>query len=589
MKIIYIPSFHTDEEELIYDADENYIILKKDNWNDFGYYTFFHFSIRFENKIYQLGGVRILFEDETNSHLEFSNLNYEERTNYRILESISSNKKFISLLSSNKSYKLLKEIFTIPETLYDVLNSLHELSYLEKYNPTSPDINLKESEGFNDSLTRDSDSQKSIQEASHILFGDELDPDRFNFRFNFKLDNFDDVHSIHFNFYDEFFPSNIITLIGKNGTGKTQTLKHLSECLQSVGLASKENREKEAYNTKEAFSKDYPYDRNQVDDSFFTKPPFSKVVLISYSPFENFYNGGKAKSFSYSGLREKNSTNISKDVVFNDMKSSLNQMIKDDLDSSDYESTILKVNKLYEVLKIAIPEFENIGLTLEQEIFEKQKVYALESQNSMQVHDNFLLIKNYSKEELREYTYKDSVHLKISPKVIQEICFLDENNKKLELSSGQEIFTYMIFAILGKIEEESLLIFDEPESYLHPNLEITFMRLLKEILKMFKSYCIMATHSLIMTRETPSDFVRIFDVVEKKPIIIKPSGIETFGASLNSICNYTFENALEDKPFENWLKGHISSSNTIDEILVNYQDKLNPETLMFIRNEILDD
>ncbi len=434
-----------------------------------------------------------------------------------------------------------------------------------------PDIELKSTEGFNDSLTRDTDSKKSIQEASHILFGDMLDEGRFNFRFDFQLKNFSKEHSISFNFNDDFFPSNIITLIGKNGSGKSQTLKHLSECLQEVGIASKEQRNNLLYSVEDAFSQ---------------TPSFSKVVIISYSPFENFYNKDESKSFSYSGLRDKNN-NISKNVVFEDMKKSLSKMIKDDTESYEFESTILKIEKLYEILKIAIPSLRKIGLGISTQCIQNLSNYN--SNNKIEIYENILIQTNYTKEELRNYSPQEISNLKIPYESIEDIHFLDENYEKIDLSSGQEIFTYMIFAILGKIEKESLLLFDEPESYLHPNIEVVFMRLLKEILKIFNSYAIIATHSLIITRETPSKFVRVFDINNREPLIFTPSKMETFGGNLNTICNYTFNNILEDKPFEDWLKSKFSTTSNIEEILSNYKDKLNSETLMYIRNEILND
>lgn len=569
MRIIFVESFHVNEENINYNENENFIILKYDNWNDYGYYTYFHFSIWFEGKFYPISGLRILFEEETDSSKVIRGLKHEKKDNYRIIDFSLINIKFISLGASNKFYTLLKELLPI-DILYDVLNSLHELSYLEKMS-VIPDIELKSTEGFNDSLTRDTDSKKSIQEASHILFGDMLDEGRFNFRFDFQLKNFSKEHSISFNFNDDFFPSNIITLIGKNGSGKSQTLKHLSECLQEVGIASKEQRNNLLYSVEDAFSQ---------------TPSFSKVVIISYSPFENFYNKDESKSFSYSGLRDKNN-NISKNVVFEDMKKSLSKMIKDDTESYEFKSTILKIEKLYEILKIAIPSLRKIGLGISTQCIQNLSNYN--SNNKIEIYENILIQTNYTKEELRNYSPQEISNLKIPYESIEDIHFLDENYEKVDLSSGQEIFTYMIFAILGKIEKESLLLFDEPESYLHPNIEVVFMRLLKEILKIFNSYAIIATHSLIITRETPSKFVRVFDINNREPLIFTPSKMETFGGNLNTICNYTFNNILEDKPFEDWLKSKFSTTSNIEEILSNYKDKLNSETLMYIRNEILND
>lgn len=572
MKIIYIKSFSTDETKLKLNENKNYIVLKEDNWNDYGHYTYFHLSLWYEGKMYTIGGLRLLIEDEKNSHEVFLKIDGSDKDKYIKIDTINIDKKYISVGGSSKYYTRLKELLPEQE-LYEVLDILHDIPYLEKEKPQSEDLTLKKTDiGFENSLTRDTDSKKAIKEASYFLFGEDLEDDRFDFNFTFQLDNVANEHNINFTFHDDFFPSNIMTLIGQNGSGKSQTLKHLSECLQGVGLADIFSDEQLKYKPEEAFSK---------------IPQFSKVVVISYSPFENFYNQGGSKSFSYSGLRNKDNE-ITKNVVYQDMKKSFSKMIKDDVNGFNFESSIIKINKLFEVLKIAIPSIKNIGIETDTKII--NDLQQLDYNDKLTIHDNIIVQTIYSKEILKDYTEQEITNLQIPAKFIEKIHFLDNDNNPLILSSGQEIFTYMIFAILGKIEKESLLIFDEPESYLHPNLEIVFMRLLKEILEIFNSYSIIATHSLIITRETPSKFVRVFDIQEdNKSFIYTPKVIETFGGNLNSICNYTFNNVLEDKPFESWLSKIIDKDEDINEVLEKYKDKLNSETLMYIRNEILND
>jgi len=572
VKIIYIKSFSTDETKLKLNENKNYIVLKEDNWNDYGHYTYFHLSLWYEGKMYTIGGLRLLIEDEKNSHEVFLKIDGSDKDKYIKIDTINIDKKYISVGGSSKYYTRLKELLPEQE-LYEVLDILHDIPYLEKEKPQSEDLTLKKTDiGFENSLTRDTDSKKAIKEASYFLFGEDLEDDRFDFNFTFQLDNVANEHNINFTFHDDFFPSNIMTLIGQNGSGKSQTLKHLSECLQGVGLADIFSDEQLKYKPEEAFSK---------------IPQFSKVVVISYSPFENFYNQGGSKSFSYSGLRNKDNE-ITKNVVYQDMKKSFSKMIKDDVNGFNFESSIIKINKLFEVLKIAIPSIKNIGIETDTKII--NDLQQLDYNDKLTIHDNIIVQTIYSKEILKDYTEQEITNLQIPAKFIEKIHFLDNDNNPLILSSGQEIFTYMIFAILGKIEKESLLIFDEPESYLHPNLEIVFMRLLKEILEIFNSYSIIATHSLIITRETPSKFVRVFDIQEdNKSFIYTPKVIETFGGNLNSICNYTFNNVLEDKPFESWLSKIIDKDEDINEVLEKYKDKLNSETLMYIRNEILND
>ena len=145
----------------------------------------------------------------------------------------------------------------------------------------------------------------------------------------------------------------------------------------------------------------------------------------------------------------------------------------------------------------------------------------------------------------------------------------------------------LIFSVLAYIEKESILLFDEPEAYLHPNAEVMFIRFLKKILKDFSSYSIIGTHSTIITREVPSICVKIFHVDEEgTPSVFEPK-IQTLGANIEMITNIIFENLLEEKPYESWLKEKFSAETELDDVLTNYSDKLNPEMLMYIRNKII--
>ena len=72
------------------------------------------------------------------------------------------------------------------------------------------------------------------------------------------------------------------------------------------------------------------------------------------------------------------------------------------------------------------------------------------------------------------------------------------DGKAIGLSSGQLIYSYMIPAIVSGMKDESLLILDEPELYLHPTLEMGLIKMLKSLLKDSSSYAIIATHSAVM-------------------------------------------------------------------------------------------
>ena len=58
-----------------------------------------------------------------------------------------------------------------------------------------------------------------------------------------------------------------------------------------------------------------------------------------------------------------------------------------------------------------------------------------------------------------------------------------KDNEVVKLSSGQRLFFYIVINLVGEIKKDSLIVIDEPELFLHPNLEIVFISLLKKVLE----------------------------------------------------------------------------------------------------------
>ncbi|WP_164584517.1 AAA family ATPase, partial [Pseudomonas viridiflava] len=77
--------------------------------------------------------------------------------------------------------------------------------------------------------------------------------------------------------------------------------------------------------------------------------------------------------------------------------------------------------------------------------------------------------------------------------------FIDEpeNNESMyeRLSAGQRLALNCVFHILSKIDRRTLILFDEPELHLHPQLLTGLLNTLSEILESQDSFAIIATHS----------------------------------------------------------------------------------------------
>lgn len=132
-------------------------------------------------------------------------------------------------------------------------------------------------------------------------------------------------------------------------------------------------------------------------------------------------------------------------------------------------------------------------------------------------------------------------------------------------SSGQNIVFQFITRFIECIEENSILIFDEPETHLHPNITGRLIRTIDFILKQYKSYCIIATHSPIVVQEIQSKYIRIFDRIENSPVIYAPV-IECFGENLSEISNTIFKVDEEKELYKTQLDELIKQNKSFSEI-----------------------
>lgn len=75
----------------------------------------------------------------------------------------------------------------------------------------------------------------------------------------------------------------------------------------------------------------------------------------------------------------------------------------------------------------------------------------------------------------------------------------DESFNFEHTSSGEKHFIFTMINLIANIEDNSLVLIDEPELSLHPRWQMQYIRLLKDILKKYSgSHCILASHSHFM-------------------------------------------------------------------------------------------
>ncbi|HDS5355516.1 AAA family ATPase [Enterobacter kobei] len=161
------------------------------------------------------------------------------------------------------------------------------------------------------------------------------------------------------------------------------------------------------------------------------------------------------------------------------------------------------------------------------------------------------------------------------------------NGKEIKLSSGQQIYSFMIPSIVSEIQDETLVIIDEPELYLHPALEIGLIEMLKNILKQRKSYAIIATHSSLIAREVQSNCVHVLKEATFGTMIDRPN-IETYGESLEEIIGEVFDDYSIKKPYQHEIDVIIDEKLSLNENLDKLSHKIGDEGLVYLASKIND-
>lgn len=158
----------------------------------------------------------------------------------------------------------------------------------------------------------------------------------------------------------------------------------------------------------------------------------------------------------------------------------------------------------------------------------------------------------------------------------------NERFEDVSLSSGQQILICTITELIANIENESIILFDEPEIHLHPNAISNVLRMFYKLLEEFNSYAIFSTHSPLVVQEVPSRYIQILDRIEDVLIVRKPD-IECFGNSINNIIYDVFDVTNQESNFKSTLSS-LSKKKSYQEIMDIFSDKLGLNAMIYLKN-----
>ena len=144
---------------------------------------------------------------------------------------------------------------------------------------------------------------------------------------------------------------------------------------------------------------------------------------------------------------------------------------------------------------------------------------------------------------------------------------LSKNNIPIisRMSSGQKSLFYIITEIVANIRYSSFILFDEPETHLHPNAITEFMNAIMGLLEKFNSFGLVATHSPLIVREIFSENIFVLDK-EETTLSVRKLEFETFGENLTTITNEIFGNRDVPKYYKTKIEELVGSGKTYKEI-----------------------
>lgn len=470
-----------------------YLVLTRDNWNDYSYYTFFtatlHRSSGHEGQV-DLGPVRIMRKGQAKGEPTFP------ESEAGLIESAELEGSHCSLSAHEEYYDNLKALDDL-ELAQQVLIALQDAAFLP-----SVRMAFQDDDCFKVALLRDSSARRLLDEAGR-LFG--VAPNVvIRFRANILLDGASAHHEFDFDFGDDDAPlsKRIHALVGMNGVGKTQVLARLAMLLSRFSkVAIREKR-----STLEA------------EDVLDPVPSIYNVVALSFSAFDEFdrptEHQGEEFSYSYCGLRTQRGRLRSEDELLADIKNLIGNQMDDD-----------RRNLLVEALA-----------------------------NLVRVED------------LHSFVFDVEGHENIYGR----------------LSAGQRIVLNSLCHLLSKISPRTLVLFDEPELHLHPQLLTGMMAALRGILSSYKSYAIVATHSPIVLQELPRLCVHVVRRERMRPFVYHPS-FETFGENLSEITRNIFVSTDSDRDYRTVLEELFArSNNSVEDVLELFDGRLGLNARIFL-------
>lgn len=488
--------------------NSNMVILRISTWNDYSFETLFTMDYKDTNgKTHKIGDVRIGFTGQETSIASYKKIGLKE---FNKLDGA-----FFSLGAGPEYYNA---IMKLPQEVREgILNNLNDVVLNKKLLKTA----LKETV-FQHSMLR-SININTIKGQFLRILNNKGDLTQFDFTYLRKEHKSYSDLNLRFTVSPDSLPqTNIHTIIGRNGIGKTTLLNNM---VNDILKPSK-------------ISKSYFLDNEENDR--IGMDYFGTVISISFSAFDPFIpledqnDPTKGTCFYYIGLKKLN---------------------------EDKTGFTLRTDE--EIRKMCAESLE----------------VCFSNQGSKEIWLN--AIKNLES----DYNFSE-LDLSSLTSLNKKECYNTCIKKMKKMSSGHAIVFLTITKLVEKTQDKTLVLFDEPESHLHPPLLSALTRSLSDLLIQRNAIAILATHSPVILQEIPKSCTWVISRYGAEMTCSRPK-VETFGENVGILTKEIFQLEVERSGYHKLLQESVDEYNSFDEIMHEYREKIGFEGQALLRSLLI--
>ncbi|MFB9327820.1 AAA family ATPase [Paenibacillus aurantiacus] len=319
-----------------------------------------------------------------------------------------------------------------------------------------------------------------------------------------------------------FNQASVHIIVGENGTGKTSILKFISDTFYK----------RISYHNGTDFS--IEYDLSAEKDNIISNEEYpahlpKKIIISTYSPFEQFearklkndfsnveycYVGAMSKS-PYGSTTSLSSVCMPILTAFYHPVDKKSEAIKELLNEIGVTTSPL-VEIRPKSLLMNRDYYEDNGIA--QELVEKIYNFPNESDFGVRRRGRNLVVPPHIIDQyyvggweqwLNDVRQLLQFKRSISP--IQSLWFeRSEDSEPIpmnKLSSGELSLFFRFFRMLEVMDDDAIVLIDEPEIHLHPRWILKYLWMIKKVFGQYSSHFIIATHSPLIASDLPREYI----------------------------------------------------------------------------------